>query len=103
MDNYGPITLKHWRSVAHANGWVYGLESLLQNYHDTYPDKWTTQDEIDEKIKDCEKWIDDSQKLIDEIEGSDDHKNKIQTLCKEIERLNRRIAELENEEFDEND
>jgi len=98
-DNYGPIKLKDWRTMAYAEGWLYGLECLLDNYHETETDEYTTQEYLDKTIKECESWIDDTQMLIDQVSDGKDHKNQIQTLCNKIEELHKIIAEMEEGEY----
>lgn len=94
-NTYEALELKDWHSIAYAYGWIYGLECLIENYLDTPPDEYTTQEELDESVARTERHIKETQKLIDQIEGGTDHKNQIQALCKKIEELNNTIKELE--------
>jgi len=96
---YGPLRSKDWHSLAHAEGWIYGLNCLIENYQITELDEYTTQEYLDEKIVDLELAIEETQKLIDQVEGGKDHKNEIQRLCKRIEELERQLEE-DDEEFD---
>ena len=51
---YGPLRSKDWHSLAHAEGWIYGLNCLIENYQMTEVDEYTTQEYLDEKIVDLE-------------------------------------------------
>ena len=91
QNNYGPLEAEEWHSIAHAQGWICGLESLIDNYSATPPDKYTTRKDLDLSIERMEKAIKQTENLIEQVEGSVDHKNQIQSLCKEIERLRNTI------------
>jgi len=93
-NDYGPLRSKDWHSLAHAEGWIYGLNCLIENYQMTEVDEYTTQEYL---IVALELAIEETQKLIDQVEGGKDHKNEIQRLCKRIEELEK---ELEERDFD---
>lgn len=95
-NTYDALRPEDWHSEAHAQGWIYGLECLIDNYAETTPDRITSQAYLDASIKRMEKAIEDTEKVIDQVIGSKDHKNQIQKMAIEIERLKQQLDAYEN-------
>ena len=100
MDTYDELKLEDWHSISHAYGWIDGLENVITNYYDTmveYEEGSEDYKDLEESIDRMEKAKRNTQKIIDQVEGSPEHFNNINTLMRTIANLNDRIEDLEKE------
>lgn len=95
--------LKIWRNEAYCEGWIRGLQSIIDNLWDTlgagheadgsYETAEEFENHIRERLEETERYMEETIQFRDQILGSEDEKNRIQKMAKEIERLRDEIRD----------